>query len=166
MPWRWAISNHKGRDFHKTTAGPKCWLRAFLKLRNCTLKFRTIRLGESYLHQNRRFGSSRVFCRDIQSLSVQKCTLLVTALKRYHLELPMPPNCGLWILTLTWYLWFSDIDAIQESGKIWMFVVQAKGAAYVSCQPKERFSTRKENRRPNLKRADPPNSGSRDRSKP
>src|ERR1019366_9110088 len=44
---------HKGRDFHKTTAGPKCWLRAFLKLRNCTLKFRTIRLGESCLHQNR-----------------------------------------------------------------------------------------------------------------
>src|ERR1035437_5111037 len=77
MPWRWAISNHKGRDFHKTTAGPKCWLRAFLKLRNCTLKFRTIRLGESYLHQNRRFGSSRVFCRDIQPLSVQKCTLLL-----------------------------------------------------------------------------------------
>jgi hypothetical protein len=30
---------HKGRDFHKTTAGPKCWLRAFLKFRNCTLKF-------------------------------------------------------------------------------------------------------------------------------
>ena len=55
-----------------------------------------------------------------------------------------------------WVLWFLDIVDIQKSGKM---LFRQTEVMYVSCSPTQRFSTKKENRPPNLNRSATPNRG-------